>query len=70
MVELDGGQHAIQGEADQERAEFLAEHGYQVLRFWDNEVFENLDGVLHRILEALINPHPDPLPGREREKNA
>jgi very-short-patch-repair endonuclease len=68
VVELDGGQHATELEADQKRTERLTEHGYRVLRFWDNEVFENLDGVLHRILEALINPHPDPLPGREREK--
>ena len=70
VVELDGGQHASRQEADQRRATFLGQQGYRVLRFWDNEVFENIDGVLHRIAEALIDPHPDPLPTREREKHA
>ncbi|MGH7405402.1 MAG: endonuclease domain-containing protein [Candidatus Methylomirabilales bacterium] len=68
VVELDGGQHAAQVEADQKRSEFLARCGYRVLRFWDNEVMEDMDAVLQQIAEALSDPHPHPLPGRERGK--
>jgi len=67
IIELDGGQHAGQREADAQRTAFLEAHGYRVLRFWDNEVLANIEGVLERIAEVLRNPHPNPLPGRERE---
>ena len=42
--------------------------GYRVLRFWDNDVLTNIEGVLEAILEALASPapHPNPLPGGER----
>ena len=49
IVELDGGQHAIEIEADQARTYWLETHGYRVIRFWNNEVLENLEGVLERI---------------------
>ena len=63
VVELDGGQHAARLEEDKKRTEFLAGRGFRVLRFWDNEVITNLEGVLYRIAEALSNPHArrDPL---------
>jgi very-short-patch-repair endonuclease len=66
VIELDGGQHASRAEADRRRTEHLNREGYRVLRFWDNDVFENLPGVLQRIMEAVKDPHPDPLPERER----
>ena len=66
VVELDGGRHATQVEADQKRSAFLARRGYRVLRFWDHEVMENIDGVLEEIAAAVGHPHPCPLPGRER----
>ncbi len=47
---------------------FLLQQGYRVLRFWDNEVIKEIDAVMYRVAEALTNPHPYPLPGREREK--
>ena len=53
VIELDGGQHATQQEADIARQQDLEEHGYRVIRFWNNEVFENLEGVLFRIAEEL-----------------
>jgi very-short-patch-repair endonuclease len=53
VVELDGGQHADKTVADQRRSAFLRAHGYRVLRFWDNEVLENLNGVLEKIAGAL-----------------
>ena len=54
-VELDGGQHNTpDGIArDKDRYEILQKHGIQVIRFWNNEVFLNLEGVLQRILNEL-----------------
>jgi very-short-patch-repair endonuclease len=53
IVELDGGQHAAQHHYDDVRDNWLTSEGYRVLRFWNNEVMENLDGVLQRILQEL-----------------
>ena len=64
VVELDGGQHATRTESDQRRTEFLGGQGYRVLRFWDNEVMNEFDAVLERIVEALRDPHPGPLPAQ------
>jgi very-short-patch-repair endonuclease len=66
VIELDGGQHANDRVRDAERTAILEREGYRVLRFWDNDVFQNLEGVLQRIVEAL-DPHPSPLPKGERE---
>ena len=52
IIEVDGGQHsesAIDGIRDQR----LAEDGYRVLRFWNNEVLGNLEGVLATIQAEL-----------------
>jgi len=68
VIELDGGQHAAQAKADQRRSAFLERRGYRVLRFWDNEVMEDMEAVLDRIAAVLRNPHPDPLPDRAREE--
>src|SRR5271157_5368011 len=68
IVELDGGQHTLNPE-DKIRDEWLRVEGYRVLRFWDNEVFNNLTGVLETIRDVLITPHPTPLPQGEREDN-
>ena len=67
VVELDGGQHADQETEDQERTRFLESQGYRVIRFWNNQVVENLEGVLEKIWIETGHPHPNPLPGRERE---
>ena len=59
VVEIDGGQHTE--ESDRARTEWLERKGYRVIRFWNNDVLTNLDGVLQTILEALSsNPHPGP----------
>ena len=50
---MDGGQHLDQQEYDLERTAFLEAKGYRVLRFWNNEVLKNLDGVAQAILEAM-----------------
>ena len=52
-IELDGGQHAFREEANEHRSMELARRGYRVIRFWNNEVLENLDGVLETILGTL-----------------
>jgi very-short-patch-repair endonuclease len=56
VVELDGGQHA-DSLADARRDAFLAREGWCVLRFWNNDVMQNREGVLERILEvAALTP--------------
>jgi very-short-patch-repair endonuclease len=64
VVELDGGQHAAQTEGDAMRTKVLQDAGILVLRFWNNEVLENLEGVLVEIIRITkaASPHPVPLP--------
>ena len=52
VIELDGGQHA-DNPKDKERTAWLEAQGVKILRFWNNEVSENLDGVLQTILDTL-----------------
>ena len=69
VIELDGGGHAKdeQKQYDKKRDEWLEQKGISVLRFWDNVVWVNLEGVLKTILKTL-NKNPSPLtplpPGR------
>ncbi|MDQ0509510.1 endonuclease domain-containing protein [Ancylobacter amanitiformis] len=67
VIELDGGQHSV--ETDAERSRMIEASGYLVIRFWNNDVNDNIEGVLARILEILRAdaPHPNPLPHGERE---
>jgi very-short-patch-repair endonuclease len=46
IVEVDGGQHAERIAVDSRRTEILESLGYLVLRFWNNDVLMNIDGVL------------------------
>ncbi|TBR17913.1 endonuclease domain-containing protein [bacterium] len=62
VVELDGGQHSERREYDERRTRFLEDEGFRVLRFWDNEVLDETEGVLETIYRNLLDPHPDPLP--------
>jgi very-short-patch-repair endonuclease len=52
IVEVDGGQHA-ENVRDQERDRWLSSAGYHVLRFWNNDVLKNPNGVLETILSEL-----------------
>jgi very-short-patch-repair endonuclease len=61
IIELDGGQHAV-GPDDKIRDEWLRAEGYKVLRFWDNQVLSDLEGVLEAIRDFLLTRHPEPLP--------
>ncbi|MHB1274102.1 MAG: endonuclease domain-containing protein [Rhodanobacter sp.] len=49
VVELDGSQHNV--EADRERTRFLERQGLKILRYWDNEVLQQMEAVL----EAIVN---------------
>jgi very-short-patch-repair endonuclease len=53
IIELDGSQHLEQKEYDTERTKFLESRGYKVLRFLNNEVLNNLDGVIREIQLTL-----------------
>lgn len=57
IVEADGGQH-LDSAGDGRRTMFLASKGYRVLRFWNNDILQNLEGVAESILAALATPHP------------
>jgi very-short-patch-repair endonuclease len=61
VIELDGGQHDWQQASDASRTNRIEAAGYRVLRFWNNEVLGNLEGVLNEIQRALP-PTPDPSP--------
>jgi very-short-patch-repair endonuclease len=65
-IEIDGGQHAEQMNRDALRTKFLESEGYRVLRFWNNEVLENIDGVLEMIRSAIL-PTPTPTPPHKGE---
>ena len=53
IIELDGSQHLEQEEYDTERTAFFESKGYRVLRFWNNDVMNDMDGVLKVIFRAL-----------------
>jgi very-short-patch-repair endonuclease len=69
IIELDGGQHATRDETN--RISILEAMGYFVLRFWNNDVLQNTEGVLEEIVNTANRhpqepPHPVPLPSGER----
>ncbi|MGN6500567.1 MAG: endonuclease domain-containing protein, partial [Tsuneonella sp.] len=68
IVEVDGGQHS-DSEADVRRTAWLESVGYRVLRFWNHDVLENVDGVLIRIGEALAGA-PSPTPTSEQARKS
>ncbi len=60
IIEVDGGQHS-ENPKDTERTRVLESNGFVVLRFWNNDVLSNIDGVLleiERFLNIVI-PHPN-----------
>jgi very-short-patch-repair endonuclease len=70
-IELDGGQHGEPNTAgeDKQRDEYLKQEGVMVLRFWNNQLFCEFDGVIDVIQATLEKrtPHPNPLPQGERD---
>jgi very-short-patch-repair endonuclease len=71
VVEVDGGQHG--DEADTERDNWLRDHGFVVLRFWDHEVLKNIDAVREQVYQTLQNTpylNPSPQGGRRKKERA
>ena len=56
VIEIDGGQHNEPEiiEYDKRRTQFLESNGYKVIRFWNNDIYENIDGVMEAI-EKYVN---------------
>jgi very-short-patch-repair endonuclease len=55
IVEVDGGQHAEQVSYDEQRTQWLEARGYRVLRFWNNDVLADTEGVAQAILDTMGN---------------
>ncbi|HEV2955993.1 MAG TPA: DUF559 domain-containing protein [Xanthobacteraceae bacterium] len=64
IIELDGGQHNTPEKiaSDEARTAFLNSQGYRVLRFWNNEVLKEIDGVMQVIYAALYEQEEPPTP--------
>jgi very-short-patch-repair endonuclease len=63
IIEVDGGQHDERAASDAKRTRLFEANGYRVLRYWNNDVLSNVDGVLEDIQRALTStPTPDPSP--------
>ena len=58
IIEVDGGQHAERAEMDEARSAWLMRQGFRVLRFWNNEVLDEMEAVLEVIREVLVSPPP------------
>ena len=54
IIELDGGQHANRINYDDQRSLFLEQRGFKVIRFWNNDVTENTEGVLEAIRLIIL----------------
>ena len=57
IIEVDGGQH-LENKKDKLRDRWLEEQGYKIMRFWDNEVLTNIEGVMESIRKKLYSPSP------------
>ncbi len=71
VIELDGGQHNTADglEYDAKRTAFLEREGFRVLRFWNNDVLENVEGVVS-VIAAALTPGPSPAGGRGEKTDA
>jgi very-short-patch-repair endonuclease len=69
VIEVDGGQHNMERGrvADAKRDAYLKLNAFKVLRFWNNEVLQNIGGVMHVIRESLDPSTPTPTPPRKGE---
>jgi len=63
IVEADGGQHS-ENDKDAVRDAWLTEQGFRVLRFWNNDIVSNPEGVARVILDGAQPPLPNPSPPR------
>ncbi len=66
VIEIDGGHHASMEEEDFARTRYMESQGYRVIRFWNNDVLGNIEGVVAEI-ERVLQDMPSPNPSRKRE---
>jgi very-short-patch-repair endonuclease len=59
VIEVDGSQHQIEKDKDRLRDKWLKKQGFKVLRFWNNDVLKNMEGVYEVIKESCLS-HPPP----------
>ena len=67
IVEVDGGQHHERAAYDEARTRYLEAQGWRVIRFWNNDVLGNLEGVvatIERVLADRPSPQSPPACGR------
>ncbi len=69
IVEVDGGQHADQANQDARRTAFLEAQTYAVIRFWNHDVLQNPDGVLHTIAARVNDRAPHALTGQNERRH-
>ena len=69
VIEVDGGQHADAERADARRTRAIEAHGYSLIRFWNNDVLGNTEGIVSEI-ERVLADMPSPNPSRMREGNS
>jgi len=69
IIEADGGTHSTSEELerDAERENYLKDQGFQIIRFWNDDIYKNIEGVMDSIIAALP-PTPDPSPQGGGEK--
>ena len=53
VIELDGAQHLDNKDYDRQRDAYFAKLGITVIRFWNNEVMNNIDGVIMKIISHI-----------------
>ena len=58
IIEIDGSQHLAQREYDEERTKYFESIGYRVLRFWNNDVMNDIESVIRAIMQAMDPRHP------------
>jgi very-short-patch-repair endonuclease len=71
VIEVDGGKHNLESKImkDESRTKWLESEGYRVIRFWNNDVLTNIDGVISRVIEKdLISPSPKRLSENNKQK--
>ena len=62
VIEIDGSQHLDNKEYDKDREKYFSYLGIKTIRFWNNEINTNIDGVMQTIIKKLERqPHPSPL---------
>jgi len=68
IIELDGGQHndEAQRQYDRVRDQWLRSQGFRILRYWNNEIFDEWEGIAEAIWKAAQNAPSPPLPRGER----